>query len=412
MAWYNPKTWGQTPEISFSDEYIKLNPGQEDIMRIEGGPEVASTEFTNNYTTYYETIEVVKRGTDMVVNDAAEVPFLVEGVITNMTPLIPTEWQRRLRADRLERLLNYEPNPFQDISSFKRNMLVDLILDGNIFIYFDGAGLYNLPADQITVVGDEETYIKEYRLSSGIIYKPEEIIHIKDNSFKSIYRGTSRLKPARNSMKLVTDMKGFQNNFFKNGTVTGLIIKSENMLSEKVKERMIQNWLTRYNPLGGGRTPLILDGGLQLDRLSNVSFKDLDFQTSIEDNEKVILKSIGVPPVLIDSGNNANIRPNHRLYYLETVIPIIDMITAAFQRYFGWKIVPDLTEIQALQPELNEQASYYSSLVNGGIMTASEAREKLGLARLEGHDDIRIPANIAGSAVNPSEGGRPPDDEV
>ena len=109
-----------------------------------------------------------KIGVDIPVNSIIKVPFLVEGVITNMTPLIPTEWQRRLRADRLERLLNYEPNPFQDISSFKRNMLVDLILDGNIFIYFDGAGLYNLPADQITVVGDEETYIKEYRLSSGI----------------------------------------------------------------------------------------------------------------------------------------------------------------------------------------------------------------------------------------------------
>jgi hypothetical protein len=31
----------------------------------------------------------------------------------------------------------------------------------------------------------------------------------------------------------------------------------------------------------------------------------------------------------------------------------------------------------------------------------------LRLEEIEGHDDLRIPANIAGSASNPAEGGRP-----
>ena len=35
---------------------------------------------------------------------------------------------------------------------------------------------------------------------------------------------------------------------------------------------------------------------------------------------------MGVPPILMDGGNNANIRPNHRLYYLETVLPIVKKI--------------------------------------------------------------------------------------
>ena len=33
---------------------------------------------------------------------------------------------------------------------------------------------------------------------------------------------------------------------------------------------------------------------------------------------------MGVPPILLDGGNNANIRPNHRLYYLETILPIVE----------------------------------------------------------------------------------------
>lgn len=156
---------------------------------------------------------------------------------------------------------------------------------------------------------------------------------------------------------------------------------------------------------------MILDGGMEIDSISNVNFKDLDFATSIESNEKVILKALGVPPILIDSGNNANIRPNHRLYYLETILPIIHKISSAYQMYFGFEIYEDVAGIPALQPELRDEAAYYSTLVNGGIISPDEARLGMGMDPLpDGQgSEIRIPQNIAGSAADPSQGGRPSD---
>ena len=208
-------------------------------------------------------------------------------------------------------------------------------------------------------------------------------------------------------MALMSSMRQFQDNFFKNGAVPGLVLKSPNTLSEKIKERMIQSWGVRYKPEAGGRRPLILDGGIEIDSISNVNFKDLDFQSSIAENEKIILKSIGVPPILLDSGNNANIRPNMRMYYLETILPIVRKINLGIERFFGFSIKEDITNIPALQPELRDQSQYYTSLVNGGIITINEAREQLGFEALDGQDDVRVPANIAGSAANPDEGGRP-----
>jgi HK97 family phage portal protein len=205
-------------------------------------------------------------------------------------------------------------------------------------------------------------------------------------------------------------MRKFQDNFFDNGAVPGLIIKSPSTLSDKVKERMLQAWQTRYRPDGGGRRPIILDGGLEIDTISNINFKEMDFQSSVVALENIILKSIGVPPLLLDSGNNANIRPNHRLYYLETVMPILRKYMFAFERFFGFNLTEDVTNIPALQPELSDQARYYSTLVNGGILTPNEARVKLGKEPMEGLDTIRVPANIAGSAVNPDVGGRPSDE--
>jgi HK97 family phage portal protein len=206
-------------------------------------------------------------------------------------------------------------------------------------------------------------------------------------------------------------MREFQDNFFKNGAVPGLVIKSPSVISEKNKERMIQSWMTRYRPDGGGRRPLVLDGGMELDAISHVNFRELDFEASIEGAEKEILKVLGVPPIMLDSGNNANIRPNHRMYYLETILPIVEKVTKAMERYFGFEITPDISNIPALQPELRDSAAYYSTLVNSGIITPNEAREALNYDEIFGSGEIRVPANIAGSAVNPSEGGRPEESE-
>jgi HK97 family phage portal protein len=392
MAWYD-RFLGASEE--------KLNPAQYVISRNEGMT-IDTREIVTNYRTAYEQLEIVNRAVNMIVDDVAEIPFRVSEKVPGTTGV-----KKNVRKSKVDILLNREPNPFQDISAFKRNLVIDLLIDGNIFIYFDGAHLYHLPADKVTIYSDSKSYVEKYTYENSIDYGVDEIIHIKENSFNSIYRGVPRLKPAYRTMQLLGNMRNFQDNFFKNGAVPGLVLKSPNTLSEKIKERMLQAWSMRYNPTSGGRRPLILDGGLTVDSLTNINFKELDFQSSITANEKIILEAMGIPPVLLDGGNNANIRPNHRLYYLETILPIVKKIGYAMERYFGFSLSEDVTDIPALQPELRDQAAYYATLVNTGIISPNEAREALGKEPVDGFDDPRVPANIAGSAVNPEQGGRP-----
>ena len=390
MAWYD----------RFFNREEKLNPAQPMIARDEGLT-IGTTENFRNFAAAYEELEVVNRAVNMIVDDASEIPVDV-GEKLNLEPIY-----KNIRRSRVDLLLNREPNPFQDISTFKRNLLIDLLIDGNIFIYFDGVHLYQLPARNVEIDTDEKTYIKRFVYQGSMDYTPQEIIHIKENSFNSMYRGVPRLKPAWRTMKVLGSMRKFQDNFFKNGAVPGLVIKSPNTLSEKIKERMLAAWRARYNPEAGGHRPLILDGGLELENLGTGNFRELDFADSIKANESIILQALGVPPILLDSGNNANIRPNHRMYYLETILPIVRKINFAFERYFGFDLREDTSNVPAMQPELRDQAGYYSTLVNGGVMTPNEAREAMRFEKLDGLDEIRVPANIAGSAVDPSEGGRP-----
>ena len=391
MAWYNNIFGAKTIEIE-----EKLNPAQFHM----GGNITSSHEPTFSYEKAYEDLEVVNRGVNMIVDDVAEIHTLVsrENSFRGVVPGV--------KASKVEVLLNKSPNPYQDINSFKRNLISDFLIDGNIFLYFDGAHLYHLPASDVTIHSSKKTYIEKFTMHE-ITFSPDEIIHIKENSFHSIYRGVPRLKPAMRTMVLMKNMRAFQDNFFKNGAVPGLVLKSPNTLSEKIKERMMVSWQARYRPDAGGRRPLILDGGIEVDPISNVNFKEMDFQSSIEANEKIILKALGIPPIMMDSGNNANIRPNMRLYYLETILPIVRKINYGLERYFGFELREDITNIPALQPELRDSSAYYTSLVNGGIITPAEARKALGFDFVKGTQDIRVPANIAGSATNPDEGGRP-----
>jgi len=398
MAWYD-FLLGRQGTVESDEE--KLNPSQYAISRNEGMT-IDSQEVVSNYRNAYEQLEIVNRAVNMIVDDVAEIPYNVGEQRQGTNNIV-----KNIRRVKVDQLLNKEPNPFQDVSTFKRNLIIDLLIDGNIFIYFDGAHLYHLPAEKVTIYSDDNTYVEKYSFDNSIDYNVNEIIHIKENSFKSIYRGTPRLKPAFRTMQLLGSMRKFQDNFFKNGAVPGLVLKSPNTLSEKIKERMLQAWSMRYNPNTGGRRPLILDGGLEVEPMSQINFRELDFQDSIKANERIILEAMGIPPILMDGGNNANIRPNHRLYYLETVMPIVRKLGYALERYFGFELSEDVTGIPALQPELRDQAAYYATLVNTGILSANEARVAMGKEPIDGFDEPRVPVNLAGSSVNPEEGGRP-----
>jgi HK97 family phage portal protein len=355
------------------------------------------------YKVAYKEVEVVNRGVNLIVDAASAINI-------DVGDKLPFAGQSLLRKNKVHQLLNHQPNPFQDISAFKRNIYLDFVTEGNIFLYFDGVHIYHLPAQNVEIVTDKKTYISHYSYERKN-FKPAEIIHIKENSANSIFRGDSRLSSASRSLETLSKMQDFQDNFFTNGAVPGLIIKSPNTLSAKVKERLLESWRRKYNPRTGGKRPLILDGGLELDSINQNTFRELDFEDAVKAHETRILKALGVPPILLDAGNNANINPNLRLFYLNTVVPIVRKLVSGLERFFSYDLEIIVQNVEALRPELKDEADYYSALVNNGIMTGAEARKKL---RLEDLDDpeltsVRIPANVSGSAtgVTGQEGGAP-----
>ncbi len=376
----------------------KMNPAQYVISRDEGINVGSDSSLT--YLQAFNKLETVNRGVNMIVSACSSLDYDVKD--SKADPVVSG-----MRQKSLVKLLNYTPNPYQSAQDFRTNIFTDFVLEGNIFIYWDGAHMYHLPASNVEIDTDPKTFVKSYTYNSEVKFKPDEVIHIKELSSLSIYRGTSRLASADRNIKILYKMQTFQEQFFENGAVMGLILTSENTLSQQAKERTIQNWKSQYSPKNGAKKPMILDSGLKPWGEFSESFKDMDFDISIKTHDAKILKSLGVPPILLDGGNNANISPNLRLFYLETVIPIVNRYVSAMERFFGYDVEAVTSTVSALQPEMKDVAAYYTTLVNGGVISPNEARMELRYPEMSGHSDLRVPANIAGSAANPSVGGAP-----
>ena len=407
----------ETKQVPRWREWIseKLNPAQPSIASLEP---YASPETIVDFEQAYREIEIIHRSVEMVINACVDIPLSVSG----QTP-----------AKKVNRVLNIKPNPFEDRFRFFRRAVLDFMLDGNVFFYYDGQDLYLLPANDVEVVPDPRTFVSHYnymvsnqqsqdfygfakqtRKSESIQFDPSEIIHVMNENEQSIFRGTSRLKPLLRLIELYYYMINFQRQFFKNNAIPGFVLTTDAILSKRVKERLLEGWRNSYTTIfDNARHTAILDGGLKIDQFSTIKFQELDFENSIERIQQDMSKALGVPYVLLKSGNNANIDANQKLFYSHTVIPILNQFCSAFMHYFnnGIQIKPEKITVPALRPDERTQSVYYSTLVNTGIITPNEARAGLGFSSIDGEDSIRIPRNITGSAVDATQGGRPPAEE-
>ena len=377
----------------------KLNPAQP-LIHTDEGTHIGTESRIVNFRNAFRNIDSVNRAVNMIISATSSLDYDVkdkvnEGVVSG------------IRQKTLVNLLNFRPNPYQSAQDFRRELFKDLLLDGNAFIHFDGVFMYHLPAENVEIISDPKTFIRGYRYNGQVLFEERDVFYFKDVSSTSIYRGASRLESCMSNISTLYAMQEFQQKFFENGTIFGLVLTSENTLSQQAKEKTLAYWQQRYNSKSGGKRPIILDSGLKPHRLSEQNFKDLDFDVAIKTHNERIISSLGVPPLLLNGGNNANIAPNLRLFYLETVLPIVKLYISAVERYFGYDVEAITSSVSALQPDVGELAKYHSTLVNGGIITPNEARQELRYPKLDGQDTIRIPANIAGSAADPSQGGRP-----
>lgn len=391
----------------------KLNPAQEQIAR-ENPSATSSNKKQLTSTQAFKDVEVMNRCINLIIDNASQVRFDVKDKYT-FTALGQSKTDGGIRQKKVNEILNIRPNPFMDSSTFWRLVIMDFIMEGWAFIHWDGYSLFHIPAAHMEVYADRKEYINRYIYAGQVEFKPNEIIFLKDNAYSrgdsTQIEGYSRMLSCLEGLVRREKLLKFKEKFFDNGAIFSLIVETEAVLNKKMKKRFEEEITLDYNPRTGRSSVKVLDAGMKAKTLTPTSSKDLDVKSDVEDFEKKVAVAMGVPPLLLDSGNNANIRPNIDLFFYMTIIPIMKKIESVLEVFFGYDIKLSTEDILALAPDAKAEAEAVTAKVNNGLITPNEGRVEL---RYEESDDpkmneIRIPANIAGSGtgVAGEEGGRP-----
>ena len=200
----------------------KLNPSQPEIAAQDpGGYRTTRQPYTLSQA--YKEVEIVNRVVNMFVDACSEVNYDVKNQYPNAITY------GTVRGKQLDKLLNVAPNPFMNVNLFRRLLWMDLIMEGQFFIYWDGAGLYHMPAAHMTVVLDKKKYINSFVYDGKDTYTPDQIIHVKDNAYwgnSMEATGFSRLNSSLHSIQRLRNLADFKENFYKNGAVLGLVIEN------------------------------------------------------------------------------------------------------------------------------------------------------------------------------------------
>lgn len=366
----------------------------------------------------YNKIAIATRCVNVIVDYA--VPVELDVYKKNKQTYIKVD-----DASKVDKFIDF-PNPYQDKYKFWALHYLYLLLYGSSFIVLENDGLYILNPTMVEVIPDPKKYVSKVAFGFGagrVQYDPKNVMMVTLPSMDSQYIGKGVFDKLKSEVNLVNKMLAYHDAVLKTGGIHKFVFRTENILGAKIKERIREEW-KQFHSFGSADAglPPILEGGLSLDKI-NITMDDLDFNKSVERLEKNIMANLGVPPELIFGGENSNIEKILKLFFITTVLPLVERTCSAFtllmRNNAAWfrigskeyYVRPNINSVYALREDIDKVAKAAQGLYVSGIINKNEARVRNNFPETDKGDEFMTPANIAGSNLNPSQGGRPPKDD-
>lgn len=351
----------------------------------------------------YQMNAVAFRCINLIKQAVANVPFNVyEGEEGN---------RRQLLNHPMIEVVN-KPNVMQSRSEFISEIASFFLIGGNSFVFNVNEGdaprvLFNVRPDSVDVIGGRTVPVG-YRIhGSSKIHNLDPVTgrcnigHIKDFNPIDGDIGFSRMMAAAHSIDIFNESQGWNYSLLKNGARPDGVLSSKSntlLTTEQYNEQMEmikQHWSSSGNA-GGVK----LLGDLEWKPMSH-SPKDMDFLQSQIMAARHIANVFGVPSQLLnipESQTHSNYEQASLSFYMDTVIPIAENLYSGLFRWLntfygidGLKVEVDKEKIPALETTRDERAEGFVNLVNAGIITPNEARQRLNyIGELEGGNEAFI----------------------
>jgi len=230
-----------------------------------------------------------------------------------------------------------EPSPGVGFDQLLRELILDYLLLGESFEWWDGGQLYRLPAWATRAVASKTERIKHFELKvegRKDVFAPEEVIYIRNPSPLLYVDGMSVLDPLRDTLEKAGAQVKYEKALWKNSARVPGLLKTEQPLDPKQREQHQREWHSKYGgPRNSGKTA-VLSHGLTYERVG-LDVQESGYHASREENREEILAVLGVPPVRVGLQkhvNYANAMQQMAGYWRSRVRPIAKLYSDAHSR--------------------------------------------------------------------------------
>lgn len=322
---------------------------------------------------------------------------------------------------KLYELLHRKPNFFQTSFEYRETMGFHLVLAGSHTSFINrvrGEIHELLPFEPqfVEVVRNKDTLVISYKITppnggAAKEFPAEAIWHVRGPSWNG-YTALEPVKLARESIGLSMATEEAHAKLHKNAARVGGLISVEGALTQTQYDQM-HKWVKEHfeGPDQAYKT-MVLDRGSKFSSASQTGLESQHLETRRYQVEE-ICRALRVMPIMVGFSDKATTYASAEQMFLAHVVhtlsPWYERIEQSINAHLLTESERDagvsakFVEEGLLRGSLKDTKDYLLGMVNGGLMTPNEGREKLDLNpdKDPKSDQLREPKNITGTRPEP-----------
>jgi HK97 family phage portal protein len=327
--------------------------------------------------------------------------YACTNIISNAVALLPIkvkQYENGKMVDiehKLKKVLNLTPNQKYNHFDLFKLLIESLILNGNGYLYIERDERLNVKALHLL----NPAFVQPMLQEDGTVKYIVEGMNSAVDAMNMIHlfmhcdemmNGISLLKYAARTLNAAWDTEDQSNKFYQRGAGLLGVLKASAPLTDAQKTQIALSWEKSISKTASGGVA-ILPQGLDFQAIS-VNPEDAQLLESRQYGVIDICRFFNVSPLKVFDYSHMSYSSLEQVtlsFMQDTILPYAQLIEDEFNRKLfkpsevgKYYIDFDFTSI--IGTDKKTEAEYYRTLVTNGLITISEARERLGFAPLDG----------------------------
>ena len=313
---------------------------------------------------------------------------------------------------RLNYLLSVQPNRRMNSSVFLKNLVSQVLLQGNAYVLPVKNILGEVEALYLLTPGSvaHDVYTNAYQVADPVnmistVVSADEILHFKNVSNDGGYTGISTISYAALTLGIAATSDNETLKRFATGGRFKAILKNNTSTKgwgEYQDEQLKAHGDDLQDAINRGDDILAVKGDVDVSPLS-MSSADMQFLESRKFTIREIARFFNVPPSKLMDDSNSNyksVEVSNIAFYTEALQPIVTEIEREFSakllnewNYQDYKFCFDLSALYAL--DLESKARWDKNRLENGLVSVNDLRRERDIEPIEKGDDVYLSVNFA-----------------